>query len=161
MIDEAKDFIPSIKATTCKDSLMQLTAQARKYGLGIVFATQNPCEIESKIVGNCSVKCFGKANGPQAIKVIQQQLRNHGVAGNDVAKLAKGNFYLCGTHDNTAPTKIHVPLCLSHHRSALVKEEVLERAAASQPQACSPHETPALHSDGILDSTLASAPAPT
>ena len=159
VLDEAKDFIPSVKGAICKDSFMQLTAQARKYGLGIVFATQNPCEIESKIVGNCSVKCFGKANGPQAIKVIQQQLHNHGVAGNDVAKLAKGNFYLCGARDNTAPAKIHVPLCLSHHRSSLVKEEVLERAVVSRQQACSSNEPLAPHPEGILDSTLASAPA--
>ena len=39
VIDEAKDFVPSGSNTSCKASLNRLAAQARKYGLGLVFAT--------------------------------------------------------------------------------------------------------------------------
>jgi DNA helicase HerA-like ATPase len=39
VIDEAQEFAPSGAATACKASALSLAAQARKYGLGIMFAT--------------------------------------------------------------------------------------------------------------------------
>ena len=42
VIDEAKDFVPSGRAVPSSGSLKRLAAQARKYGLGLVFATQEP-----------------------------------------------------------------------------------------------------------------------
>lgn len=50
VIDEAKDYVPSVGTTTCKASLMRLVAQARKYHLGIVFATQHPKEVDNALV---------------------------------------------------------------------------------------------------------------
>jgi DNA helicase HerA-like ATPase len=69
VIDEAKDFIPAGKAVACKESLLRLTAQARKYGLGLIFATQAPKSIDHNILTNCSTQFFGKANSPAAIAV--------------------------------------------------------------------------------------------
>jgi DNA helicase HerA-like ATPase len=66
VIDEAKDFVPSSQASVCKESLMRLAAQARKYHLGLIFATQNPKDIENRIVGNCSTHFYGKVNAPAA-----------------------------------------------------------------------------------------------
>jgi DNA helicase HerA-like ATPase len=40
VMDEAQNFAPSQKSTPCKESTLALVAQARKYGLGMVFATQ-------------------------------------------------------------------------------------------------------------------------
>src|SRR5208337_4295854 len=62
VIDEAKDFVPSLKTSACKEGLMRLAAQARKYHLGLIFATQNPKDIENKIVANCSTHYYGKLN---------------------------------------------------------------------------------------------------
>jgi hypothetical protein len=44
VIDEAKDFVPSQGTTPCKQSLLRLAAQARKYGLGLIFATPSTQE---------------------------------------------------------------------------------------------------------------------
>jgi DNA helicase HerA-like ATPase len=94
VIDEAKDFVPSQTTSSCKSSLMRLAAQARKYHLGIVFATQNPREIENTIVGNCSTHFYGKASSPTSIQVVREQIRLRGGAGDDVPQLSKGVFYV-------------------------------------------------------------------
>src|SRR5437879_10877951 len=43
---DLKDFLPTVSTTPCKDNLMRLAAQARKYGLGLVLATQNPKDLD-------------------------------------------------------------------------------------------------------------------
>ena len=50
MLDEAQNFAPSQTATACKASTLSLAAQARKYGLGMIFATQLPKGIDHAIV---------------------------------------------------------------------------------------------------------------
>src|SRR5208282_5958727 len=42
VLDEAQNFAPSQTGTACKASTLSLTAQARKFGLGMIFATQVP-----------------------------------------------------------------------------------------------------------------------
>ena len=132
VIDEAKDFVPARKSTACKESLMRLTAQARKYHLGVVFATQNPREIENTIIGNCSTQYYGKASSPAAINTIREQLSSRGGSGDDIGRLEKGVFYVFNADANMrAPAKVRIPLCLSHHQT-LDGDEVLERAVRSE-----------------------------
>jgi len=50
--------VPSGKATACKASAQSLAAQARKYGLGMMFATQTPKGIDNKIVSNCTTHVY-------------------------------------------------------------------------------------------------------
>lgn len=134
VIDEAKDFIPSRGDTACKGSLMRLTAQARKYHLGLVFATQNPRELENTIIANCSTHFYGKANSPAAVDTIKEQIQLKGGSGSDIPTLPRGNFYVYNADaDMKQPTKVLVPLCLSHHRAdPLEEEEILRRAARSR-----------------------------
>ncbi|EKQ66591.1 putative ATPase [Leptolyngbyaceae cyanobacterium JSC-12] len=132
VIDEAKDFVPSTGSTPCKASLNRLAAQARKYGLGLIFATQAPKSIDHNIIANCSTQFYGRANSPAAIDVIQEQLRQRGGSGQDIARLERGQFYVV-SESLTTPTKILTPLCLSHHPPTPLDEvEALNRARASR-----------------------------
>ena len=54
VLDEAQNFAPSQVGTACKRSALSLAAQARKYGLGMIFATQLPKGIDNAIVSNCT-----------------------------------------------------------------------------------------------------------
>ena len=131
VIDEAKDFLPSQQTTPCKSSLNRLAAQARKYGLGLIFATQAPKSIDHNIIANCSTQFYGRANSPASINVVQDQLRQRGSDGDDIAKLARGQFYVV-SESITPPIKAVAPLCLSHHPSSPLDEEgVLRRAKNS------------------------------
>jgi uncharacterized protein YjiS (DUF1127 family) len=128
VIDEAKDFLPAQQTTPCKSSLNRLAAQARKYGLGLIFATQAPKSIDHNVIANCSTQFYGRANSPASINVVQDQLRQRGGDGDDIAKLAKGQFYIA-SESITPPIKVATPLCLSHHpASPLDEESVLRRA---------------------------------
>jgi DNA helicase HerA-like ATPase len=132
VIDEAKDFLPSGKAVPSREPLLRLAAQARKYGLGLVIATQAPKSIDHQVIANCTTHLYGRANSPAAIEVIQEQLRQRGGGGTDVPRLPPGRFYVY-SEGYQAPVKISVPLCLSHHAATpLDADAVLARAARSR-----------------------------
>ncbi len=136
VIDEAKDFVPSGKSTPCKASMNRLVAQARKYGLGLIFATQTPKSIDHNIVANCSNHFYGHANSPTAIETIADQIRQRGGSGHDVSRLGTGVFYVYSETLNDeavkAPVKMKAPLCLSFHPSTPLSEsDVLRRARES------------------------------
>ncbi len=109
---------------------MRLTAQARKYHLGVVFATQHPREIENSLIGNCSTHYYGKANSPAAIETIREQIALRGGRGDDVPTLPRGCFYVYNADaELRAATKVRIPLCLSHHpANPLTEEDILQRA---------------------------------
>jgi hypothetical protein len=132
VIDEAKDFIPANRSTLCSQSIIRLCAQARKYGLGLVFATQEPKSIDHKVIANCLNQFYGRANSLAAIGAVREQIRLRGGTGEGIPTLVKGEFYL-GTEVIKTPIKVRVPLCLSHHpANPLVEEEVLQRGQASR-----------------------------
>jgi DNA helicase HerA-like ATPase len=133
VIDEAKDFVPSGKSTPCKESLIRLAAQARKYGLGLIFATQAPKSIDHNVVANCMNHFYGQANSPAAIQTIEDLIRQKGGSVQDISKLGTGNFYVYSEKINgeqpKAPVKIKTPICLSHHpNSPMDENSVLECA---------------------------------
>ncbi|MEO0517131.1 MAG: ATP-binding protein [Cyanobacteria bacterium P01_A01_bin.116] len=132
VIDEAKDFVPSRGSTPCKESIIRLVAQARKYGLGIVFATQAPKSIDHNIIANCSTQFYGRANSPASLDVIKEQLAQRGSTGQDVSKLPRGQFYVF-SESISPPIKVSTPLCLSRHPATPPGEaEVIRRAKSSR-----------------------------
>ena len=64
VIDEAQLFIPSGAGAISKTSGVQLVAQARKYGLGMIVVTQAPKGIDNKVISNCTTQFLGKQNSP-------------------------------------------------------------------------------------------------
>ena len=128
VIDEAKDFMPAERATPCKDSLLRLVQQARKYGLGLILATQEPQSIDQAAVAHCTTQIHGKASSPLAIDTMRRQIQVRGGRGDDVVQLRPGEFYV-STDATPLPLKIATPWCLSWHPSTpLDPDEVLERA---------------------------------
>jgi hypothetical protein len=127
VMDEAQTIAPSGAMTACTQSTLALASQARKYGLGLVFATQAPKGLHNQIPGNASTQFFGLLNSPAQIDAAQEMARAKGSAISDVARLRTGQFY--ATVEGTEFVKLQVPLCLTHHpTSPLTTEEVLERA---------------------------------
>jgi hypothetical protein len=126
--DEAKDFVPTARATPCKDSLLKLVRQGRRYGLGLIFATREPLSIEHTAIANCATQIYGKASSPPAIERIRSQLQVRGGRGDDIAQLRPGEFYV-STDSMPVPLKTTTHWCLSWHpETPLEVESVLERA---------------------------------
>ncbi|MGI5155309.1 helicase HerA domain-containing protein [Microbispora sp. CA-102843] len=130
VMDEAQTFAPSGTATVCTQSTLALAAQARKYGLGLVFATQAPKGLHNRITGNAATQFFGLLNAPAQIMAARELARAKGGDVPDVSRLRSGQFY--AAFEGGSFTKVRTPLCLSHHPSSpLTSEEVVARANRS------------------------------
>jgi len=128
VIDEAQNFVPSGAGTACKASAQSLAAQARKYGLGMLFATQTPRGIDNRIVSNCTTHFYGRMGSPATIDAIHELMAAKGGAADDIGKLSKGEFYF-STEGSLRPFKVRTPLCLSWHPpNPPTAEEVIEKA---------------------------------
>jgi hypothetical protein len=129
VMDEAQDLAPSAGTTACSESTRRLASQARKYGLGLLFATQSPKSLHNSISGNATTQLFGLLSSPVQIDAARELARFKGGSVPDIGRLSSGQFYLAT--EGSAFRQIRTPMCLSHHpASPLTEEEVLRRAAA-------------------------------
>jgi DNA helicase HerA-like ATPase len=108
VIDEAKEFAPALKTTPAKTALIRFASQARKYGLGLILATQEPKSVDNQIIGNCNTQFFGRLSSPTSIGTAEKLLGYSGVIGN----LKQGNFFVKSTE---TIQKLSVTLGLSYH----------------------------------------------
>ncbi len=132
VIDEAQIFLPSGREIASLSSGMRLAAQARKYGLGLVVATQVPKGINNQIVSNCTTQVFGRQSAPSTIAAAREMVSAKGGAAADIGKLSRGEFYFA-TEGSDRPRRIETPLCLSHHPANPPSPgEVVERARRSR-----------------------------
>jgi DNA helicase HerA-like ATPase len=127
VMDEAQTLAPSGAMTACTLSTLTLASQARKYGLGLVFATQAPKGLHNQISGNAATQFFGFLNSPVQISAAREMAQAKGSDVPDISRLKAGQFY--AAREGLAFEKLQTPLCLSHHpKSALTVEEVINRA---------------------------------
>jgi DNA helicase HerA-like ATPase len=114
--------------TACTESTLALASQARKYGLGLVFATQAPRALHNRISGNAATQFFGLLNHSTQIAAARDLAKAKGGDMPDIGRLGLGQFY--AAIEGSAFQRIQIPLCLSYHpKSPLTEEEVLQRAA--------------------------------
>ncbi|MFI1194261.1 ATP-binding protein [Micromonospora sp. NPDC020750] len=127
VMDEAQTLAPSTGNTACTASTIALASQARKYGLGLVFATQAPKGLHNQISGNATTQFFGLLNAPAQIDAARQLAEAKGGRLPDIGLLSSGQFYVAG--EGFPFVKVDTPLCLTHHPKApLTPEEVIDRA---------------------------------
>jgi DNA helicase HerA-like ATPase len=128
VMDEAQDLVPSSGMTACSESTRRLASQARKYGLGLLFATQSPKALHNSIPGNATTQFFGLLNAPAQIDAARELARAKGGEVPRIGRLTAGEFYLAAEGDGFR--QIRTPMCLSHHPSSpLTEDEVMARAA--------------------------------
>jgi hypothetical protein len=127
VMDEAQTLASSIRATVSTESTLKLVSQARKYGLGLLFATQSPRGLHNHIPGNATTQFFGLMNAPAQIDAVRALARAKGGDVPDIGRLNAGEFYIAA--EGRPPQKIRTPMCLSYHPSSpLIEEEVITRA---------------------------------
>ncbi len=135
VVDEAQTFLPAQKASPSLGSGIKLVAQGRKYGLGMIVATQVPRGIHNQVVSNCTTQFFGRQSAPATIAAAQEIIAANGGAVSDIGKLGAGEFYFA-TEGSGRPAKLRTPLCLSYHpANPPTPEEVIRQARASMGRA--------------------------
>ncbi|MFI6821032.1 helicase HerA domain-containing protein [Micromonospora sp. NPDC050187] len=127
VMDEAQTLAPSTGHTPCTASSIALASQARKYGLGLVFATQAPKGLHNQISGNATTQFFGLLNSPAQIEAARGLAQAKGGRLPDIGLLGSGEFYAAG--EGFSFVKVRTPMCLTYHPPApLTPEEVVARA---------------------------------
>jgi hypothetical protein len=127
VMDEAQDFAPSGRGTPCRESTLRLVAQARKYGLGMLFATQQPKGLYNSIPNNSTTQFYGLMLAGAQIDAARELARVKGGDVPDIGRLKAGQFYIAT--EGSGFRKIRTSMCLSYHPSSpLTEEEVIKRA---------------------------------
>ncbi|MEU4251406.1 DUF87 domain-containing protein [Amycolatopsis sp. NPDC026612] len=127
VMDEAQTLAASGSLTASTRSTIVLASQARKYGLGLLFATQAPKGLHNQVVGNAMTQFFGRLNSPAQIAAANELARAKGSPVADISRLERAQFYVAG--EAFGFRQVATPLCLTHHpASPLRLEEVIARA---------------------------------
>jgi Helicase HerA, central domain len=127
VMDEAQTMAASGTLTASARSTIVLASQARKYGLGLLFATQAPKGLHNQVAGNAMTQFFGRLNSPAQIAAANEMARAKGSPVADISLLERAQFYVAG--ESFGFRQVGTPLCLSHHpASPLRLEEVIDRA---------------------------------
>jgi hypothetical protein len=128
--DEAQNFAPSQGSTASKASAVALAQQGRKFGLGMIFATQAPKGIDTNIVSNCLTHFYGRMSSPALLDATEDMIKSRGGTARDLGALTFGLFYF-STEGTPAPVKVKAPLCLSYHPANPATPEEVEALARS------------------------------
>ncbi|HEY2241790.1 MAG TPA: DUF87 domain-containing protein [Streptosporangiaceae bacterium] len=127
VMDEAQTLAPSGRSTISTQSTLLLASQARKYGLGLLFATQSPRGLHNQVAGNATTQFFGLLNAPTQIDAARELAKAKGGDVSDISRLPAGQFYLAT--EGQAFRQIRTSMCLTYHPSSpLTEEEVIARA---------------------------------
>ena len=86
VVDEAQTFLPAQGASPSLGSGIKLVAQGRKYGLGMIVATQVPRGIHNQVVSNCTTQFFGRQSAPATIAAAQEIPAANGGTAADIGK---------------------------------------------------------------------------
>jgi hypothetical protein len=127
----AADFVPSQRTVASSEPIMRAAAQLRKYGYGIIVATQEPKSIHNQVVANCGTQVFGRALAPATQDAMRGMMQQLGAAPGSVGTLKPGEFFV-SVPEAPTPQKIRTHLCLAHHGSAATPDEVRSLARASR-----------------------------
>ena len=121
-IDEVAPYIPPVKKPACKDSLMLLLRQARKYGVCCLLATQSPGDLDYKALGQIGTWMIGRMRSPQeAYKVHPALSAQPGVDADAICERLPsfdiGQFVVTSPDNFPDPEEFRVRWLVSAHRT--------------------------------------------
>ena len=111
--------------TACTRSTLSLASQARKYGLGLIFATQSPKGLHNQIPGNAATQFFGLLNAPAQIEAAREMAK---AKGGDVPGISRCVASSTSRWKARRSPDPHPAVPQPSPCSPLTKEEVLERS---------------------------------
>jgi len=153
--DEIAGFAPPTAEPPTKRPILTLYKQARAHGLGVVLATQNPVDMDYKIMSNAGTWMVGRLQTENDKKRILEGLRSAtgavdvGAWDARIGELAKREFLLRSA-GRAEPSTFSTRWAMSYLRGPLARAEVIrltrEMADGPSPGGAGrpePGETPA------------------
>ena len=95
VIDEAHNYA----CKTCgssKEEIARIAREGRKWGLGLVLATQRMVDIDPEIRGNINTWFFSKLQTPTDFRELSAYMNLAGINEDSLAILAKREFFIAG-----------------------------------------------------------------
>ncbi|MEN9579056.1 MAG: hypothetical protein RJA70_2065 [Pseudomonadota bacterium] len=89
VFDEVYSFVPPHpKDPPTKRPLISLMKQARAFGLGVIVATQNPMDMDYRVLSNAGLWCIGRLSTDADGERIVEAMTSTGAAAPDAETLA-------------------------------------------------------------------------
>lgn len=79
VIEESHNYIPSTKSTLCKEIIVRLAREGRKYGISLCFITQRPRFFDQTALSQSGNKIIFSLPNQDDIKHITEEVSMHGI----------------------------------------------------------------------------------
>jgi DNA helicase HerA-like ATPase len=131
--DEIHGYCPPVREPPSKKMLMHLIHVSRAFGLGIVMATQNPVDVDYKVISNANFRFIGNLSTRQDIERVKTGLSLGPDAFQVISVLRTRQFYY--QIFDQGQSGIVVPgWLMSYHRGPLEPGEVRKLKAGATPE---------------------------
>ncbi len=124
-IDEIAELFPAPPSNPpCKKILETLIRQARAFGLGIILATQNPGDIDYKVLGNIGTRFIGKLRTDNDVEKVSTAIGlSPSTLKHALLNFNAGDFFYNNSVENKS-LKIHSRWLYSYHSGPLNEKEI-------------------------------------
>ena len=130
-IDEIKSFVPPYPNNPPSKKILDLLVrQGRAFGLGCLLATQNPGDIDYKMLGNMNTRFIGKLRTERDIEKIASGID---VPAKEITKrinLLNEREFLYNKQDSNEFIRLKPRWLISYHRGPLSEEEIRTLSSA-------------------------------
>jgi len=130
--DEIHGYCPPVREPPSKKILMHLIHVSRAFGLGIVMATQNPVDVDYKVISNANFRFIGNLSTRQDIERVKTGLSLGPEAFDLISGLRTRQFYY-QVFDRGESGILSPGWLMSYHRGPLEPGEVKRLKAGTIP----------------------------
>ena len=151
-MDEIFGYLPPTSNPPSKTPMLTLLKQARAFGVGMVFATQNPVDLDYKALSNMGTWFIGRLQTERDKARLLDGLESAAGGGfkrsqieKIISDLDSRVFLLNNTHED-APELFQTRWVLSYLRGPLTRDQIktlMEPVKAGKPAASKPGPAPA------------------
>jgi len=131
--DEIHGYCPPVREPPSKKILMHLIHVSRAFGLGIVMATQNPVDVDYKVISNANFRFIGNLSTRQDIERVKTGLSLGPEAFDVISGLRTRQFYY-QVFDRGESGIVAPGWLMSYHRGPLEPGEVKRLKAGTIPE---------------------------
>jgi hypothetical protein len=145
--DEVAGFAPPSAEPPTKKPILTLFKQARAHGVGVVMATQNPVDLDYKLMSNAGTWMVGRLqterDKARILEALQSAAGDSDVAAWDarIGQLGKRQFLLKSASSAT-PTLFSTRWAMSYLRGPLTRSELARLSQSAERPEARPSDAP-------------------
>ncbi len=131
--DEVHGYAPPVREPPSKKILLHLIHVSRAYGLGIIMATQNPSDVDYKVISNANFRFIGNLSTRQDIERVKTGLSLGADAFEIISSLKTRQFYY-QVFDQALSGILTPRWLISYHRGPLESRELKRLREGVSPE---------------------------